>query len=285
MGQQIKLSTVLSLPHRNYEALLAGRTIVIIPQAFIRTGQQFAICSSSSEVSLAEENFTIKAWARCEYCQSPTQSYSIEELAQITFWNSDELEDFLASRTGIFLAYLRVYWLLKPVSHCLKFNGQFSALPETIETQQSFPILRERCFNKRKQLNTFVDDVLEELEVAINYLAIHNPAALPLKQDIEMVLNDFEFSGTTVTNLPSADLAWIRNIVHLGTRSKELDEGKSNYQAGTDFENIVRQSLEFLGFGIDESHKGGAGGLDLFCSRPYPLVGECKAGKRIPSGT
>jgi hypothetical protein len=64
-----------------------------------------------------------------------------------------------------------------------------------------------------------------------------------------------------------------------------LDQGKNNYQAGTDFENIVHQSLEFLGFTIDAAHKGGAGGLDLFCSKPYPLVGECKAGKGIPSRT
>jgi hypothetical protein len=42
--------------------------------------------------------------------------------------------------------------------------------------------------------------------------------------------------------------------------------------------------LEFLGFTIDEAHKGGAGGLDLFCSKPYPLTGECKAGKSIPNG-
>ncbi|NEO67939.1 MAG: DUF1802 domain-containing protein, partial [Moorea sp. SIO4G2] len=65
----------------------------------------------------------------------------------------------------------------------------------------------------------------------------------------------------------------------------ELDQGKTNYQAGTDFENIVRDSLKFLGFTIDHAHKGGAGGLDLFCSKPYPLVGECKAGKKIPNDT
>nr|WP_310833607.1 hypothetical protein [Aetokthonos hydrillicola] len=64
-----------------------------------------------------------------------------------------------------------------------------------------------------------------------------------------------------------------------------MEEKKSTYQAGTDFENITRRSLEFLGFKVDSTHKGGAGGLDLFCSEPYPLVGECKAGKLIPSGT
>jgi len=58
-----------------------------------------------------------------------------------------------------------------------------------------------------------------------------------------------------------------------GNCSKEIDAGKSNYQAGTDFENIVRLSLEFLGFTIDYAHKGG-GGLDLFCSKPYAQLGK-----------
>jgi hypothetical protein len=44
-------------------------------------------------------------------------------------------------------------------------------------------------------------------------------------------------------------------------------------------------SLEFLGFTIDYAHKGGAGGLDLFCLKPYALVDECKAGKSIPNTT
>jgi hypothetical protein len=43
--------------------------------------------------------------------------------------------------------------------------------------------------------------------------------------------------------------------------------------------------LEFLGFTIDEAHKGGPGGLDLCCSHPYLLIGECKAGKTIPKDT
>lgn len=81
---------------------------------------------------------------------------------------------------------------------------------------------------------------------------------------------------------------WVSDIVPLGDRSIEQEPkvgSKSNYQAGTDFENIVKKSLEFLGFTIDSSHKGGAGGLDFYCSAPYPIIGECKAGKTIPSGT
>jgi hypothetical protein len=78
---------------------------------------------------------------------------------------------------------------------------------------------------------------------------------------------------------------WIYDISKLADRSLEEDFGaKSNYQAGTDFELIVRTSLEFLGFTVDYSHVGGAGGLDLYCSQPFPVIGECKSGKSIPSG-
>ena len=87
---------------------------------------------------------------------------------------------------------------------------------------------------------------------------------------------------------PNNSLSWIKTISKLGDRSIETDTGntgKTNWKAGTDFENIVRKALEFLGFKADYTHKGGAGGLDLLCLEPYALFGECKAGKKIPNDT
>jgi hypothetical protein len=79
---------------------------------------------------------------------------------------------------------------------------------------------------------------------------------------------------------------WIYDITKRADRSVEEDLGtKTNYQAGTDFEIITRTSLEFLGFTVDSSHRGGAGGLDLCCSHPFTLIAECKSGKSIPSGS
>jgi len=86
-------------------------------------------------------------------------------------------------------------------------------------------------------------------------------------------------------NQTNNSLSWIKTISTLGDRSIEGADKKSTVKAGTDFENIVKRSLEFLGFTIDKAHKGGAGGLDLCCSQPYLLIGECKAGKSIPKGT
>jgi hypothetical protein len=59
----------------------------------------------------------------------------------------------------------------------------------------------------------------------------------------------------------------------------------SVHAQGTRFENIVRDAMNFLGFSVDESHQGGAGGIDFFISKPYPIIGECKSGKRIPHDT
>ena len=92
------------------------------------------------------------------------------------------------------------------------------------------------------------------------------------------VLSDAEFGAKIKQN------QWIKTIAELGNRSTEKAP-KSSYQAGTDFENISRKSLEFLGFTVAEAYRGGAGGLDLYCSKPYPLVIECKSGKTIPTNT
>jgi hypothetical protein len=144
--------------------------------------------------------------------------------------------------------------------------------------------LSDRIFTQhRRQLERLEPPLhpeLEELQGAIAQL--NNPSAQQLAHRISQFLG---WTSQTPTQPVDPKLAWIKTIAELGDRTKEVDEKKSNYQAGTDFENVVRQSLEFLGFTVDEAYKGGAGGLDLFCSKPYPLVGECKAGKGIPSRT
>ena len=108
-------------------------------------------------------------------------------------------------------------------------------------------------------------------------------------QQPESIFERIERNLTDVDNKHQLEIlqntSWVQTISTLGDRSIEQDQGKSSYQAGTDFENIVKDSLAFLGFTIDEAHKGGAGGLDFFCSKPYPLTGECKAGSKVRSGT
>jgi hypothetical protein len=147
-------------------------------------------------------------------------------------------------------------------------------------------VLSDNIFAKRRQqlekLEPPDHPELEELQSALVHLSTTNPKAKQLEAEIKMFLG---WSEKLPAAKPDIDLDWIKTIAALGNRSIELQEKKSNYQAGTDFENVTRQSLEFLGFKIENEYKGGAGGLDLFCSKPYPLVGECKAGRLIPSRT
>jgi len=134
--------------------------------------------------------------------------------------------------------------------------------------------------------NIYIDDLLpvaSDRDFEIQKQRLLN--LQPPESFIEKIERKLEESNTQLKLDFSKKTGWIQTISTLGNRSIELEEKKSTYQAGTDFENIAKKGLEFLGFTIDESHKGGAGGLDLFCSKPYPLIGECKAGKSIPSGT
>jgi hypothetical protein len=228
----------------------------------------------------------IKAWARCELCQILNDAESLASLSKLTIWTQKGLQEIITQRKNIFLAYLRVYQLPQPIEVVVKTNSEFVQLPNALNASEANPVLSEQIFNQRKhQLENFQPPLhpeLEELQNDLSKIAITNPAAQQLENNIKIFLGwSSEQTATTI----NSDLSWTKTIASLGNRSKEQDEGKSNYQAGTDFENIVRKSLEFLGFKVDYFHKGGAGGVDVFCSHPYPLIAECKAGRKIPNDT
>jgi hypothetical protein len=235
----------------------------------------------------------IKVWGRCEYHWriNPENRHLLPKIAQSTVWNLSALEHMFDQHQVLKLVILRVYRLSKP---CLvnvstevgAFYWPQSEDRMTMGSESDTPVVSEASFNRRKALllagEVYPHTDLEALQFQVEQIFSNNPAAEQLKHDIRQFLG---WNSDISTKQSEPDLDWINNIAVLGDRSKEQDTGKSNYQAGTDFENVVRDSLEFLGFTIDYSHKGGAGGLDLFCSKPYPLVGECKAGKKIPNDT
>ncbi|NMG07648.1 DUF1802 family protein [Brasilonema sp. UFV-L1] len=309
MSESVLIYNALCLPAPDIEALIQGRTIAAIPRKLINSGQKFALYPANASINtlppkrhyrpnflsiaqqvinnLGSETVLIKAWARCELCQMLNASEALEAFSGLSIWTTEALQQILLQRRYIFLAHLRVYLLPQPLEVPVYTQERhFVPLPQQLTVSQANPVLCDRIFAIRKhQLETHQPPPhpeLEDLQSAIASLAITNPAAKQLDQDIKA------FLGWTTEKLiqqPNPDLAWINNIAALGDRSIEQDEGKSNYQAGTDFENIVRKSLEFLGFTVDYFHRGGAGGVDVFCSQPYPLVGECKAGKKIPNTT
>jgi hypothetical protein len=322
MFEPILIDKALYLPAPDVEALAEGRVVAAIPRVSIEEGWSFILypghpsthalpverqynldflpIAKSALGQLENSTIQIRTWARCESCVLIYEPEQLNILSHLTAWTPIALKKILQQQQHFFLACLRVYKIPKPIEVSKGHFGSekvgkfisLSALglpdhaPIPLKIDTVLPVLSDGIFNQRKQQVTErklpLHPDLENLHDAIAQLAKNNPNAKELEKDIKVFLC---WADHSATNQLESDLTWIKTIVGLGNRSKELDEGKNNWQAGTDFENVVHQSLEFLGFTVDEAHKGGAGGLDLFCSKPYPLVGECKAGKGIPSRT
>ena len=303
MSQQVSIPTALRLPAPDIEALIKGRMIAAMPRMFINPQRQFALYPSDTSINalpneqyyrsnflptaqktlaeLGSETVLIKAWARCELCQILNEAESFDVLSQLTVWTKEALLQTLSKRGNIFLAYLRVYRLPQPLEVPVNSNSRFVPLPQTLTVTQATPVLSDRIFTQRRhqleKLEPPLHPELEELQSAIAQLATTNPTAETLNHDIQTFLG--WASDPPVKQLTS-DLAWINTINELGTATTG-----GNYEKGTAFERIVHKSLSFLGFGVDPNAKGGAGGMDLYCTTPYALVGECKAGKSIPDNT
>jgi Domain of unknown function (DUF1802) len=282
----VSIFNALYLPVVDIDALISGRTIAAIPKQFIRPGQSFALCPDT----VGSEYIQITHWAKCELCQGKDDR-NIDQISCLTIWKFEDLQQILSERSSLFLAYLRVYRLPEPIEISLDSQisdkiGKFVGLPQPLDTTGSISVLTDRIFAQRRHqlenLEPPLHPELEELQGLVAQFSEENTEAKELDRDLRTFLG---WSSDFVSLNRDSNLDWINTIAALGNRSKDLDTGKSNYQAGTDFENIVRDSLEYLGFTVDYAHKGGAGGLDLFCSQPYPLVIECKAGQKIPNDT
>jgi hypothetical protein len=303
MSNSVVINTALRLPAPDIEALLQGRVIAAMPRQFITPRRQFAIYPANASINvlpveryyhsgflplartiLAQidaETVTIKGWARCELCQVLNDVESLAGLSPLTIWTTEALQETLTQQQNIFLTYLRVYQLSEPIEVSLKSNSQFVALPQPLTVSDASPVLSDRIFTQRRRqlekLEPPLHPELEELESAIAQLAITNHDAEKLNHHIQTFLG---WASTPIIKQPDSDLSWISTINDLGTAATG-----GNYEKGTAFERIVHKSLAFLGFGVDPNARGGAGGMDLYCTTPYALVGECKAGKSIPDNT
>jgi hypothetical protein len=304
MSESVMLDTALRLPAPDVEALIGGRMIAAMPRMFLDPGRQFALYPANASINqlpteryyrpnflptaqttfanLGSDIVWIKAWAKCELCQILNDPEAMEAVSQLTIWTTEALQQILLQRSHIFLAHLRVYLLPQPIEVPVhNQERQFVPLPRSLSVTESSPVLSDRIFTQRRhqleKLEPPLHPELEELQSAIAQLATTNPTAETLNHDIQTFLG--WASDPPVKQLTS-DLAWINTINELGTATTG-----GNYEKGTAFERIVHKSLSFLGFGVDPNAKGGAGGMDLYCTTPYALVGECKAGKSIPDNT
>ena len=298
----------LSLPAPEVSALTQGRMILVLPSLFLGTGQPFFLYpaeTSGGDISLekiyrssflpdakialnqAQNNpVLIKSWAKCELCHRLYDHPELlEKLAQLTIWTGEGLRAKIEEKNLKNLAYLRVYKLsepfeIEPIAESSAKIGKFLGLSISANVSESIPILDDITFAKRQSLIKNLEPPehpeLEELETAIAQLTLTYPDAKFLKDKIQTFLG---WQPAKPDQIPE-NLKWIYTINQLGTAT----EG-GNYEKGTAFEKIVHQSLSFLGFELDQNAKGGAGGMDLYCTKPYLMVGECKAGKSLPDST
>jgi hypothetical protein len=307
MTNLVSISTALCLPAPDIEALLQGRLVAAMPRIFINPGQQFALhpCDISTNslaieqyyrssflpiaqttlAQLGSETVSIKAWARCELCQSIGDTDALATLSRLTVWTTEGLQEVLRQRHHIFLAYLRVYQLPQPLEVAVNSNtqekiGKFVGLPNSLTVTESLPVLSDRVFTQRRhqleKLEPPLHPELEELESAIAALSASNPAAKELDQDIKVFLG---WGSNQPAKRLDPDLTWIETIAEVGNSSD-----------GQRFEKLVRRGLFKLGFrgsGLAPDSTGGAGGMDFYCETPYPMVGECKATKteKVTDGT
>ena len=276
----ISITNSLRISTTNLAALKSGEVVGSFSKTFLSLDKSFALYPD-----LQTENsdlVTVDLWAECKSCENIDITFGIEKLSQLTGFSTEELKSIFQQRASIFLLVLRVYKLPNPIEVQPQSTGNFVPLPETVTISEKIPILNDEQFQEVQDLSKELelifpsqssDSFINDNDFIIKPNLINTPN-LKTKNDLVDSIKD--------ENHLSNDLSWIQKISKYGEISIEEDQGKSNYQAGTDFENIVKQSLEFLGFTVEEAYKGGAGGLDLFCSKPYPVAGECKAGKSIP---
>lgn len=288
MSGLISINSALCLSASDIEALSKGRMIAALSRTFVNTVQHFALCPIEEPKTNSE--IAIKLWAKLEFCKIYTDPEEVDKLAQLTIWSNEELQKVLQERYKLFLLCLRVFQAPKPIEIStdrlsLSKIGSFIRLPNYLLIDKAVPRLSEDFFNKRKNqlisLEMPLHPELEKLQEAVAQLPGCN--AERFSQYVQSFLGWVDSSFTYQVN---SELEWVKKISMLGDRSIEQITGdKSHYQAGTDFEIIVRNSLKSIGFQVEEVHQGGAGGIDVFCSHPYPLICECKCGKGIPGST
>ena len=240
----------LTVNQQDYDDLVSGNRIAILYRPY-PTDRKFIL------TPLNQGEITTNTFINV-FDKEPLKPEQLNEtLASLLNTSLDQLKKIFTKINNPALLYLRAY----SFSPAITLNDQtiigHQALNFSIFIDNLNPILTDQDFFQR------YDSIQKVFLIERRLKEAENQQKQKLAQE----------------------LAWIKTITTLGDRSIEEDTGRSNYQAGTDFENIVRKALEFLGFTVDDSHKGGAGGLDIFCSKPYPLTGECKAGKTIPNAT
>jgi hypothetical protein len=283
MSHNTTLDRILSLPVADIQALQEGKTIAALPIVQIQKGWSFLLYPHDKGAS--SDDVKIEMWATCENSRMIHEVGELSTLSLLTPWSQSDLERILETRGHLSLALLKAYRLPESIeipralTSSIKF-GKFVGLSQIgenfkskIQVSEILPILSETVFaHRQKQMTNFLPPEhpeLEKLQASIALYAEGIPSAQAFNNDLQCFLGWAE--PTKSANIPE----WVREITYYG-----------NSKEGSLFEKRVREGLKFLGFSntlnnrkvsLDPEADGGSGGLDFYCEKPYPIVGECKA--------
>lgn len=311
MLETVSLDRALCLPATDIAALLHGQLIAALPSVPVQKGWIFSLYPlqngntfpmnqhyrshilplARSVISQQQAGTVeIEAWAKCEQFKVLYEVEQLEALSSLSIWTKETLKQALKQRQRVFLAFLRVYRVpgfVKVANNAVTPDklGKFVSLPtldkqfdNSLKINQILPVLNDTIFSQRmnqlEALRPPLDPELEELQSLVAELAAVDLEAQYFEKDIKLFLG---WADTVITKQTDPSLSWINSIVETGNSSD-----------GYQFERLVRKSLIELGFSnslnnpkasLDPEATGGAGGIDVYCDSPFPLVGECKASK------
>ncbi len=296
MAETFLLDRVLSLPASDVKALQEGRTIAALPIAQVQTGWNFILYPYAENEASTEVK--LETWAICKSFQMIHEVEQLSTLAALTLWSHVDLKRLFAERGHLSLALLKAHRLPEPIVILReaasgiklgKFVGLLhfdkEAFKESVSVTKILPILSETVFaNRHRQIINFQPPkhpTLEALQSEVAHHAQTSLAAKALDNDLRVFL---DWADPLEKIAIDQEYDWIQTIALSGNSSD-----------GYCFEKRVRQSFIQLGFtntlnniraSLDPDATGGAGGIDIYCAKPFPIVGECKASKheKVPDG-
>ncbi len=295
----VLLNTALCLPALEVDGLAKGLSVIAAPKRFIVPGKRFALLPVQTlPGDLTEEKIyhksAVKAfratalsdkeapsfqfWGKCDFCQHLTSQEKVQALSHLTVWKVDALAEHLRNQDNLFLAFIRLYQLSTPIRLDTlstyqspdKINNLIP-LAQYLDVDETQPVLEEDKFLALKQ--KLIDLKVEPEAVLVEKTNGETKTELEIEIIEETLSQD-------ILNDPE----WFSKIAEVGNSSD-----------GFAFEKLVRKSFIELGFynstknpkaSLDPIATGGAGGLDFYADKPYPIVGECKATKtnKVPDG-
>ena len=219
MNHHVTIELALFLSFLDVENLGKGFNTKLLPRVPLEAGQKFLLYPVFPETLGLEDckNLPIIDYLNHSVTIDKTDTVLLQYYAEC------QILDNLHTPEEIQQLALEQNWLPEALQELYKSRGNLNLSVASVQVYQLPQPVLAKCIQTPK-LGKFLGLRLLNLD---SQLKIENTiAVVPLQS--------------------KANKSWIKTIAELGNRSNE-DTPKSSYQAGTDFENITRKSLEFLG--------------------------------------